>query len=170
MTLRVYRILVAAFLLGGCYTQNKAVKQVNKALGSYPKIVAKIALDSFPCNVIKVDTIINHFDTTIEVIYPYFDTTLSQIDTIYGTKKVYIKLPYKTVYITKVVESTAKLTMLNARIDSANLIINEFQKSNAELNKKLASKNKVIWWFIALIAGLLLPYVINIFKLLNIKI
>ena len=72
--LRVYRLLVVAFLLGGCYTQNKAVKQVNKALGSYPEIVAKIALDSFPCNVIKVDTIITHFDTTIEVFYPHFDT------------------------------------------------------------------------------------------------
>ena len=83
--LKGYSILVAAFLLGGCYTQNKAVKQVNKALGSYPEIVAKIALDSFPCNVIKVDTIITHFDTTIEVIYPHFDTSLSQIDTIYGT-------------------------------------------------------------------------------------
>jgi len=66
--LRVYKILVAAFLLGGCYTQNKAVKQVNKALGSYPEIVAKIALDSFPCNVIKVDTIITHFDNNNNVM------------------------------------------------------------------------------------------------------
>ena len=113
--LRVYKILVAAFLLGGCYTQNKAVKQVNKALGSYPEIVAKIALDSFPCNVIKVDTIITHFDTTIEVIYPHFVT--NEIDTVVVEKKVYVKLPYKTVYITKSIESTAKLTILNARFD-----------------------------------------------------
>jgi PBP1b-binding outer membrane lipoprotein LpoB len=162
--LRVYSILVAAFLLGGCYTQNKAVKQVNKALGSYPQIVAKIALDSFPCNVIKVDTIITHFDTTIEVIYPHFDTTLSQIDTIYGTKKVYVKLPYKTVYITKSVESTAKLTILNASLDSLLNVTTSVQKSNEDLTSKVGRKNKVIYWLIFFIVGLSVPYCFRIVK------
>jgi PBP1b-binding outer membrane lipoprotein LpoB len=166
--LRVYKILVAAFLLGGCYTQNKAVKQVNKALGSYPEIVAKIALDSFPCNVIKVDTIITHFDTTIEVIYPHFDTTLSQIDTIYGTKKVYVKLPYKTVYITKSIESTAKLTILNARFDSLTKVTTSIQKSNEDLTSKVGRKNKVIYWLIALLIGFSIPYLIKLIKILDI--
>jgi PBP1b-binding outer membrane lipoprotein LpoB len=166
--LRVYRILVAAFLLGGCYTQNKAVKQVNKALGSYPEIVAKIALDSFPCNVIKVDTIITHFDTTIEVIYPHFDTTLSQIDTIYGTKKVYVKLPYKTIYITKSIESTAKLTILNARFDSLTKVTTSIQKSNEDLTSKVGRKNKVIYWLIAFLIGLSVPYLIKLIKILDI--
>ena len=164
--LRGYSILVAAFLLGGCYTQNKAVKQVNKALGSYPEIVAKIALDSFPCNVIKVDTIITHFDTTIEVIYPHFDTTLSQIDTIYGTKKVYVKLPYKT--ITKTVESTAKLTILNASLDSLLKVTTNIQKSNEDLISKVSRKNKVIYWLIAFLIGLSLPYLIKLIKILDI--
>jgi PBP1b-binding outer membrane lipoprotein LpoB len=166
--LRVYKILVAAFLLGGCYTQNKAVKQVNKALGSYPEIVAKIALDSFPCNVIKVDTIITHFDTSIEVIYPHFDTSLSQIDTIYGTKKVYVKLPYKTVYITKSIESTAKLTILNARFDSLTKVTTSIQKSNEDLTSKVGRKNKVIYWLIALLIGFSIPYLIKLIKILDI--
>lgn len=166
--LRVYKILVAAFLLGGCYTQNKAVKQVNKALGSYPEIVAKIALDSFPCNVVKVDTIITHFDTTIEVIYPHFDTILSQIDTIYGTKKVYVKLPYKTVYITKSIESTAKLTILNARFDSLTKVTTSIQKSNEDLTSKVGRKNKVIYWLIALLIGFSIPYLIKLIKILDI--
>ena len=165
---KVYRILVAAFLLGGCYTQNKAVKQVNKALGSYPEIVARIALDSFPCNVIKVDTIITHFDTTIEVIYPHFDTILSQIDTIYGTKKVYVKLPYKTVYITKSVESTAKLTILNASLDSLLKVTTSVQKSNEDLTSKVGRKNKVIYWLIALLIGFSIPYLIRFIKILDI--
>ena len=160
--LRVYRILVAAFLLGGCYTSNKAVKQVNKALGSYPEIVARIALDSFPCNVIKVDTIITHFDTTIEVIYPHFDTSLSQIDTIYGTKKVYVKLPYKT--ITKSVESTAKLTILNASLDSLLKVTTNIKKSNEDLTSKVGRKNKVIYWLIFFIVGLSVPYCFRIVK------
>jgi PBP1b-binding outer membrane lipoprotein LpoB len=166
--LKGYSLLVAAFLLGGCYTQNKAVKQVNKALGSYPEIVAKIALDSFPCNVIKVDTIITHFDTTIEVIYPHFDTTLSQIDTIYGTKKVYVKLPYKTVYITKSIESTAKLTILNARFDSLTKVTTSIQKSNEDLTSKVGRKNKVIYWLIALLIGFSIPYLIKLIKILDI--
>ena len=164
--LRVYKILVAAFLLGGCYTQNKAVKQVNKALGSYPEIVAKIALDSFPCNVIKVDTIITHYDTTIEVIYPHFDT--SKIDTVIVEKKVYVKLPYKTVYITKSIESTAKLTILNARFDSLTKVTTSIQKSNEDLTSKVGRKNKVIYWLIALLIGFSIPYLIKLIKILDI--
>ena len=166
--LRGYKILVAAFLLGGCYTQNKAVKQVNKALGSYPEIVAKIALDSFPCNVIKVDTIITHFDTTIELIYPHFDTTLLLKDSIYVTKKVYVKLPYKTVYITKSIESTAKLTILNARFDSLTKVTTLIQKSNEDLTSKVGRKNKVIYWLIALLIGFSIPYLIKLIKILDI--
>ncbi len=162
--LKVYKVIVAAFLLGGCYTQNKAVKQVNKALGSYPKIVARIALDSFPCNVIKVDTIITHFDTTIDVIYPHFDKILSQIDTIYRTKKVYVKLPYKTVYITKSVESTAKLTILNASLDSLLKVTTSVQKSNEDLTSKVGRKNKVIYWLIFLLIGFSIPYLIKFKK------
>jgi hypothetical protein len=164
--LRGYKILVAAFLLGGCYTQNKAVKQVNKALGSYPEIVAKIALDSFPCNVVKVDTIITYFDTTIEVIYPHFDTSV--INTVIVEKKVYVKLPYKTVYITKSIESTAKLTILNARFDSLTKVTTSIQKSNEDLTSKVGRKNKVIYWLIALLIGFSIPYLIKLIKILDI--
>jgi len=158
--LRVYSLLVAVILLGSCYTSNKAVKQVNKALGSYPEIVAKIALDSFPCNVIKIDTIITHFDTTIEVIYPHFDTSV--IDTVYLTKK--IKLPIKT--ITKTVESTAKLTILNASLDSILKVTTNIQKSNEELISKISRKNKMIYWLIAFLIACTLPYFIKFIKIL----
>jgi len=164
--LKVYKVIVAAFLLGGCYTQNKAVKQVNKALSSYPKIVARIALDSFPCNVIKVDTIITHFDTTIDVIYPHFDTSVTIKDTIILTKKLYVKLPYKT--ITKTVESTAKLTILNASLDSLLKVTTSVQKSNEDLTGKVGRKNKVIYWLIALLIGFSIPYLIRFIKILDI--
>jgi len=164
--LRVYKILVVAFLLGGCYTQNKAVKQINKALGSYPEIVAKIALDSFPCNVIRIDTNIVVQDTIIETIYPHFDT--SEIDTVIVEKKVYVKLPYKTVYITKSIESTAKLTILNARFDSLTKVTTSIQKSNEDLTSKVGRKNKVIYWLIALLIGFSIPYLIKLIKILDI--
>jgi hypothetical protein len=168
--LRVFSWLVAVSLLGGCYTQSRAVKQVNKALGSYPQIVARIALDSFPCNTIRIDTIISVRDTIVECEPVENFTTLSQIDTIYGTKKVFIKLPIQTTYITRIVESTAKLTIINAQLDSVNNVIRELQKSKDELSGKVDRKNKVIWWLIGLLLLLSIPLVIRIFKMLSINI
>jgi hypothetical protein len=164
--LRVFSWLVAVSLLGGCYTQLKATKQVSKALANYPQIVAKIALDSFPCDVIRIDTIITVRDTIVES-YP-IETTL--VDTFVITKKLYVKLPYKTVYISKVVESTAKLIIIKASLDSANNAICELQKSKDELTGKVARKNKIIYWLIAFIFAMSIPYVIRILNMLTIKI
>ena len=166
--LRACKLLVAVILLGGCYTQFKATKQVDKALAHYPELVAKIALDSFPCNVIRIDTVISVNDTTIEVIYPYFDTSI--IDTVVLTKKVYVKLPIKTVYITKVVESTAKLVIAKASLDSSANAICGLQKINDKLTGKVEKKNKVIYWLIAFLLLLTIPLVIRIFKMLSINI
>ena len=164
--LRAFSWFVVVSLLGGCYTQFKAVKQVGKALAHYPQIVARIALDSFPCNVIRIDTVIYERDTIVES-YPV-ETTL--VDTIVITKKLYVKLPYKTIYITKVVESTAKLTIINAQLDSVNNAICELQKSKDEIINKVGRKNKTIYWLLAFIFALSIPYVIRILNLLTIKI
>lgn len=164
--LRAFSWFVVVSLLGGCYTQFKATKQVGKALAHYPQIVARIALDSFPCNVIRIDTVIYERDTIVES-YPV-ETTL--VDTIVITKKLYVKLPYKTIYITKVVESTAKLTIINAQLDSANNAIRELQKSKDEIINKVGRKNKTIYWLLAFIFALSIPYVIRILNLLTIKI
>ena len=161
--LKACKLLVAVILLGSCYTQFKAVKQVGKALANYPQIVAKIALDSFPCNVIRIDTNIVVSDTIVEYQAPIENfTTMMQVDTI--TRKVYIKARTRTVYITKTVESTAKLSIVNARIDSATNVIRELQKVNEELTGKVTRKAKVIWWLIAFMIGLSMPYLIRIVR------
>jgi hypothetical protein len=164
--LRAFSWFVVVSLLGGCYTQFKATKQVSKALAHYPQIVAKIALDSFPCDVIRIDTVIYERDTILES-YPV-ETTL--VDTFVITKKLYVKLPYKTIYITKVVESTAKLVIIKASLDSANNAICELQKSKDEIINKVGRKNKTIYWLLAFIFALSIPYVIRILNLLTIKI
>lgn len=160
--LKVFRLLVAVLLLGGCYTQFKAVKQVGKALAHYPQIVARIALDSFPCDIIRIDTFITVKDSIVECLPIENFTTL--IDTISVTKKVFVKLPIKTTYITKVVESTAKLVILKASLDSSNNAIRELQKAKDELTGKVTRKNKTIYWLIAFIAGLSIPYLIRIVR------
>jgi len=167
---KVFRLLVAVLLLGGCYTQFKATKQVDKALAHYPQIVAKIALDSFPCNVIRIDTNIVVSDTIVEYQSIENYTSVLHFDTVLITKKVYVKLPYKTIYITKVVESTAKLVIQKASLDSSNNAICELQKVNDELIGKIGRKNKVIYWLIGLLILLTIPLVIRIFKMLSINI
>jgi hypothetical protein len=132
--------------------------------------VARIALDSFPCDVIRIDTIISVRDSIVECEPVENFTTLSRIDTIFGTKKVFVKLPIKTTYITRIVESTAKLTIINAQLDSVNNVIRELQKSKDELSGKVERKNKVIWWLIGILLLLSIPLVIRIFKMLSINI
>ena len=164
--LRAFSWLVAFLLLGGCYTQFKAVKQVDKALAHYPQIVAKIAQDSFPCNVIRIDTNIpvSNYDTTLLLDCPVRDTVLNSVhDTV--SKKVYVKLPYKTVYVTKVLESTARLVIIRATLDSLNNSISELQKKNDSLVEKVGRKNKAIYWLIAFLVGISIPYIIRIFKI-----
>ena len=166
--LRAFSWFVAFLLLGGCYSQFKATKQVSKALANYPQVVAKIALDSFPCDVIRIDTIITVRDSIVECLPIENFTTLSQIDTIFGTK--FVKLPIRTTYITRIVESTAKLTIINAQLDSCNNVIRELQKSKDELTSKVGRKNRIIYWLLAFIFAMSIPYVIRILNMLTIKI
>jgi len=167
--LKVYKGLIAVLLLGGCYSQFKATKDVNKALANYPQIVAKIAQDSFPCDVIRIDTNISvsNYDTTLLVDCPVRDT-ISVHDTVLNTVLKKVKLQYKTVYVTKFLESTAKLTILNARLDSLTEVTTSIQKSNDELTSKVGRKNKVIYWLIALLIGFSIPYLIKLIKILDI--
>lgn len=174
--LRACKLLVAVILLGSCYTQFKATKQVGKALARYPQIVAKIALDSFPCNVIRIDTFISVRDSIIECIpIENFTTMVDTLPptlypTLYPKINKYGMAKVKTFYITRTVESTAKLVIIKASLDSAHNAICELQKVNDELTGKVERKNKVIYWLIALLVLLTIPLVIRIFKMLSINI
>jgi hypothetical protein len=160
--LRGFSILIAALLLGGCYSPYKAAKQVNKALYSYPQIVAKIALDSFPCDVIRIDTIISVRDSIVECSPIENFSTLMQSDTV--IKKIFVKLPVKTMYITKTVESTAKLTIINASLDSITKVTTSVKKTNEHLTSKISRKNKVIFWLIVLLFGASIPFIIRVVR------
>ena len=164
--LRAFSWLIALLLLGGCYSQFKATKQVGKALANYPQMVAKIALDSFPCDVIRIDTFISVKDSIIECIPIENFTTM--VDTLPPTLSAkinkYGRAKVNTFYITRTVESTAKLSIAKARIDSAAVVIRELQTNKDALTGRLAKKGKIIWWLIAFMIGLSTPYMIRIVR------
>lgn len=163
--IRVYGWVLIASILSSCYSANKAIKQVDKALAKYPFIVAKIAQDSFPCNTIRIDTLISVYDTTVLVDCPDLPNyDLSRIDTFLLTKKVLVRLPVKTVFVTKIVESTARLVLINVQLDSAHNLIRELQKDEKQLTIEAKRKNKLIWWLIAFVVGMSIPYLIKFFK------
>ena len=126
--IRIYGWVLIASILSSCYTLNKAKQQVDRAMASYPELVATIAQDSFPCNTIRIDTLMSVYDTTMLIDCPDLPKTdLSRIDTFLHTKKKLFKLPVKTVFITKTVESTARLVLMNVQLDSAHNLIRELQ-------------------------------------------
>jgi hypothetical protein len=91
-------------------------------------------------------------------------TDLSRIDTFLLDKKVFVRLPVKTVFITKIVESTARLALINVQLDSAHNLIRELQKDEKQLTIEAKRKNKLIWWLIAFVVGMSIPYLIKFFK------
>ena len=155
------RYLLIALLLCGCYTQKKATEQVNRANDKFPGVVAKLALDKYPCSeVLKPDTAVIWKDTTILVDCP--DTasnpfqvvrydTVNKVVTLPGrTIKVPVTIPAKTVYIDRWYEDSAKLKL--AAIERDKLV-----KENEKQKKTIQDKEKTIRKLTKAVVGLSIP-------------
>lgn len=101
--MRIYFLLLALILLSSCYTANKATRQVWKAQGLHPQVVAKAcsslyaAPDSVFANevLLKGDTIIIadtflQTDTISNTIYKYVNSTAHTTDTLLRNKYVQV--------------------------------------------------------------------------------
>jgi hypothetical protein len=53
---------------------------------------------------------------------------------------------------------------MKSSLDSLTKVTTSIQKSNDDLTSKVGRKNKVIYWLIAFIVGLSIPYVVRIVK------
>jgi hypothetical protein len=127
--------------LSGCLSSQKADRQLGKIKDSYPEKVANYCDSSFPCNIVKIDTIVT-IDTVPEII--------TNQDTLFDTvTNSYQILKYKYRYLTKY------LTINKYYEDSAKLLL--CRKENADLRGQIKKSQAVketgtIWkYFVGLI-------------------
>jgi hypothetical protein len=153
------KAFLLCFLVIGCYTPKKALKQLNKAYNEHPEVVSKFADDKFPNTIAKIDTIIT-FDTGYVFVPEYIEKTDTIIDTITKSKVVVkqvdkIKVVTKVVTITKVVVDSAKVSDLSYQLSKV--------KADYEHIKESRS-NYIFWLLIALCCSLFANLVIYILK------
>lgn len=144
-------------LLPGCYTAKKADKQISKALSHYPEKVAKIARNAFPCVETKADTIAIYKDSLIEIDCPdnYQDVihdTIIQKSVTNKVVKVPINLPVKTIYITKIIEDSAEIFLLNERAAEINRQLNDEKIRADKYQAKSERRGKLIIWLFIILA------------------
>ena len=165
---KMIKYLCLALVLQGCYTQKKALKDLNKANDLQPKVVADYVREHFPCTIkdtiLKIDTSYQYVtilcpstdpleikgeESIVDTIY--IDKVVTKINTI---KKV-VAIPSKTITITKYYEDSAKLKSLYISISQAKEELNNCQQ-------KKESKSEWIKW---LIICLCLSVILNIIQL-----
>lgn len=155
-------LMFLCFGLIGCYTAKKAGKDVDKAQRNHPAVVAGRCAELYPCVINKVDSVVL-VDTFVTVECP--DSTvvtevITKNDTIIQvkTKTIKVNVPAKvqTVYITKEIESTAKLSECEER---AKLTQSVLTKS---VNRERKWKNIYLGSSIALlIIGLIMGWLLK---------
>lgn len=73
-------VVIVAALLPGCYTEQKATKQVDKAAGQYPEMVAKKTRDKFPCITTSVDS--SQYLSSIDSLKKYLGAAEKETDAV----------------------------------------------------------------------------------------
>lgn len=147
-------ILLVAILLLGCFTPRKADKQLDKIQDNYPELLAAFCDTTYPVKTeTKTDTLIEY--DWLEIPCPD-NEYIAGTDTVYrpqypsiGKKTVTVKVrvPVYRYYITKTVESTAKLQVCKSEVEKA--------KSKRESLK--------VWFFI-LLGAFVFAVMIIVFK------
>jgi hypothetical protein len=128
-------LIVLSFLsmIIGCYSENKALRQIEKAHVKYPSYVAKYCSAAYPAIDATIDSfsyllgdpmVINDtlyvHDTTANQIIKYIKQYHTRIDTIYRLKYVKLVNRSKEAYLT---ESNMKISMELARIHKERQIL-----------------------------------------------
>lgn len=171
MNNKIFYFILAALciiMLAGCLTPKKADKQLAKVMQKFPKKIPQICIDSFPCITIQSDTTLQLGDSMLLFLdcpdnpapngtaedYAIWDTATSKPATRNpqpGTKKTYrvqVKVPVYKWYITRYIEDTRKIKIVQTERD--------------QLQKKLTKKTTWIR-IIATIAGVFILLCLGLF-------
>jgi hypothetical protein len=164
---KMIKYLFLALVLQGCYTQQKALKDLNKANDLQPKVVADYVREHFPCTIkdtiTKVDTAYQYITILCPGKDPLEINEEPSVDTVYvdkytiktNTIKKVVAIPSKTITITKYYEDSAKLKSLYVSISQAKEELKNCQQ-------KKESKSEWIKW---LIICLCISAILNIIQL-----
>jgi len=154
--------------LTGCYTPQKAEKQIGKANYKYPVLVAKKTRELHPCALLfKTDTLTQTKDSTVYVDVECPDTAngsqsdYTGPDTVYKTVvkpvtrtvRVPVNMPVQTQIVNRYYEDSAKTFLLTSQIKDSSALLSKQRLLISELERKNSIKK---WWIIGLGAGLLL--------------
>lgn len=165
--MKMIRYLCFALLLQGCFSEQKALKDLNKANDKQPKVVADFVREHFPCknidSTIKIDTAYSYISVPCPGVDPLTIYPSDKIDTIYLNKISYktniikkvIAVPSKTITIVKYVEDSAKIKSLSITIS----------QTQSQLNRYQQGKEKDSLWIKWLIICLCLSVLLNIIQL-----
>lgn len=126
-------------MISGCYSSNKAKKDINKAYENYPEAVANFSHDKFPCKESSIDSIVKTEYQYIEIKCPDQTEPVQVIDTLYLTKpsmpKTYIMykdkfvaIPSTTKIITKVVRDSSCEILLKKSVEGQQIYIGKNEK------------------------------------------
>lgn len=152
------KYLVFILLLVGCYTEKKAVKQADKAIQEYPKAVGESFRKAFPCVTTAADTVhdISYRDTIIEVPVTIVDSVV-KYDTAFFNNVVIkkIKVPQKTVTITKYIKDSAEIWQCQLLLEESTLQKNQLLEEIEKRDAKIGGLKKWKLW-------LTIPYLIFI--------
>lgn len=157
-------LFIACVIFTSCYTEKKALEQVNKANDKFPKVVAELARDKYPCtDLLKPDTTTILRDSLIYVDCPDTsanrnDYTFVRVDTfnrvVTNTKtiKVPVHIPIVREVITNYYEDSAKIKLYDLALNKATTENTKLKETVSKQDKKIANKNKEnwIWRIIAL--------------------
>jgi len=159
-------LLIFAIILTGCYTQQKAIQEVNKADDHFPQVVAKLARDKYPCNdILRPDTAVIFRDSTIYVDCPetpsndfatgYRVDTVKLHDSIIRYIKVPVHIQLPTQVITKWYEDSAKLKIAAVLTNDLNAKLTKSETLLSIANNKAGARMKIIIGLLLLVIALL---------------
>ena len=167
-----YAVPLLILIWGSCYSPNKAVKQVDKAIKKFPAQIVEQLRDSFPCVSLKIDTIYDWHDTTIFVDCPppKEQEALVIYDTIIvgGNKKpekASKRISIPTITITKEVEDSASLNGLKLAIQKLEQEKSEYLKQLNDCKGVKQGRGVSMWWLIPVLISILAAF----FSLLKFK-
>ena len=177
MKLITSTLITLLLIISGCYTAKKADKAIDKAQRNYPEVVAKKARSLYPCTTTKQDTAYIQHDTIIEIPCPevpiIVDTLLLRDtfrDTLVLSNTNRIKVPVRvqipTRTITKYVEDSAKIYVLNSELNTCD---DRVKRLELQLQQVTESRSKWRKWCLItwVVCALYLLVTFALPKLLN---